>query len=147
MQGKRWSYVIRIMILIGVIIVVPAVPASFVSVSTGTAVPDNIMLTWNAETKTSFTVTWRMDIDAADAFLQYAEELKDYPFPYDVRSITANVEKRSTDAGDMTIHSATISGLQPGTKYYYRVGYGNIWSTWYTVSTDVQAGESTGGVR
>lgn len=124
-----------IMVLVIIIMTVPSVHFLFSDVSLGSAVPDHITLTWSGDPQTSQTITWRMDKDAKDGFVEYGENLATRPFPYDTRTVTSNVEELSTNAGDMSIHSVTLNRLRPGTRYYYRVGYGNLWSNWYEFTT------------
>jgi hypothetical protein len=124
-----------IMVLVIIIMTVPSVHFLFSAVSLGSAVPDHITLTWSDDPQTSQTITWRMDKGAKDGFVEYGENLATRPFPYDTRTVTSNVEELSTNAGDMSIHSVTLSRLKPGTRYYYRVGYGNSWSDWYGFTT------------
>jgi hypothetical protein len=124
-----------IMVLVIIIMTVPSVHFLFSAVSLGSAVPDHITLTWSGDPQTSQTITWRMDKYAKDGFVEYGESLATRPFPYDTRTVTSNVEKLSTNAGDMSIHSVTLNRLKPGTHYYYRVGYGNLWSNWYEFTT------------
>jgi hypothetical protein len=124
-----------IMTLVFVITIVPSVHFLFSAVSLGSAVPDHITLTWSGDPQTTQTITWRMDKGAKDGFVEYGESLATRPFPYDTRTVTSNVEELSTNAGDMSIHSVTLSRLKPGTRYYYRVGYGNSWSDWYAFTT------------
>ena len=44
--------------------------------------------------------------------------------------------------GEIRFHQAFVSGLQPSTKYYYRVGYEGHWSDWYGYST-APSGQNT----
>ncbi|BBI33367.1 S-layer homology domain-containing protein [Cohnella abietis] len=37
--------------------------------------------------------------------------------------------------GEMKFHKALVSGLEPGTKYHYRVGYEGYWSEWNAYKT------------
>lgn len=135
MQKKVVALSIRIMLITAMIVAIPAVPISFKTVSMGSAVPDHLLLTWYADSQTTQVITWRMDIGAEDGFVQYVEDLQDFPFPYDVRSVTSSVQKLKTNAGHMSIHSVQLTRLKPGTRYYYRVGYGNIWTGWRPFTT------------
>lgn len=124
-----------IMTLVIVIMIVPSVRFLFSAASLGSAVPDHITLTWRDDPQTTQTITWRMDKDAKDGFIEYGERFTTGPFPYDTRTVTSTVEELSTNAGDMSIHSVNLTRLKPGTCYYYRVGYGNIWTDWYEFTT------------
>lgn len=135
MRRQAMKFGVRIMIIMVIIITFPAVPIPFRVVSMGSAVPDHILLTWSEDPQTTQLITWRMDIGAEDGFVQYVEDLKDLPFPYDVRSVTSTVEKLTTNAVSMSIHSVNLTRLKPDTRYYYRVGYGNIWTGWRPFTT------------
>lgn len=52
-----------------------------------------------------------------------------------VQSINATVYKLTTDLGDINIHTATLTGLKPGTAYEYRVGNVKNLSRIYTFTT------------
>ncbi len=134
MLKKTFLYGLWIVSLVLILLGIPGVPL-FSAISLGSAVPDHITLTVSEDPRTTQTITWRMDFDAENGQVQYVEHNETKPFPYDVRTVTAKVEKISTNAGKMSMHSATLTGLKPGTRYYYRVGYGNVWSEWYTFVT------------
>jgi hypothetical protein len=94
------------------------------------AVPDRIVLTWETDPATSQAVTWRTDatvsqgtveVALADASPRFVEGAK--PFPAEVTAI-------ETASGVAHYHSANLEGLQPATRYAYRVGHGEVWSEW-----------------
>ncbi|WP_378953679.1 fibronectin type III domain-containing protein [Pelosinus sp. sgz500959] len=123
-----------IMIFVLILMGIPSV-LLFSDVSFGTADPHQIILSSRDDPRTTQTITWRMDFDADRGQLQHVEHNEKKPFPYDVRTVTAKVEKISTHTENLSIHSVTLQRLKPGTRYHYRVGYGNVWSEWYSFTT------------
>ncbi len=97
----------------------------------GTAVPDHVTLSWTSDPMTTQTVTWRTDSTVQTGVVQYGmdRELRDNT----ARSVAAKVSLLKTDLGDENISTATLTGLKPGTRYYYRVGDGK--SNWSPVSS------------
>jgi len=87
-----------------------------------TAAPDHITLSWTSDPKTTQTVTWRTDTTVKTGVVQYGTKrgLDDK----NKLSVTAQANRLKTDLGDELIHTATLTGLIPGTRYYYRVGDG-----------------------
>ncbi|WKV07550.1 fibronectin type III domain-containing protein [Thermoanaerobacterium sp. CMT5567-10] len=99
-----------------------------------TNLPDHITLTWTQDPTTTQTITWRTDTTVNSGQVQYGKD----PSLKDAKTIDATVQKFSSDLGDMNIHSATLTDLEPGTKYYYRVGYGNNFSSIYSFTTEAK---------
>lgn len=103
--------------------------------STGaTSLPDHITLTWTQDPTTTQTITWRTDTTVNLGQVQYGKD----PSLKDAKIVDATVQKFSSDLGDMNIHSATLTNLDPGTTYYYRVGYGNNLSSIYSFTTEAK---------
>lgn len=99
-----------------------------------TNLPDQIRLTWTQDPTTTQTITWRTDTTVNSGQVQYGKD----PLLKDAKTIDATVQKFSSDLGDMNIHSATLTDLEPETKYYYRVGYGNNFSSIYSFTTEAK---------
>ncbi|KAA5806583.1 fibronectin type III domain-containing protein [Thermoanaerobacterium thermosaccharolyticum] len=99
-----------------------------------TNLPDHITLTWTQDPTTTQTITWRTDTAVNSGQVQYGKD----PSLKDAKTIDATAQKFSSDLGDMNIHSATLTGLEPGTKYYYRVGYGSNFSSIYSFTTEAK---------
>ncbi|MBP2073024.1 fibronectin type III domain-containing protein [Thermoanaerobacterium butyriciformans] len=99
-----------------------------------TNLPDQIRLTWTQDPTTTQTITWRTDTTVNSGQIQYGKD----PSLKGAKTINATVQKFSSDLGDMNIHSATLTDLEPGTKYYYRVGYGNNFSSIYSFTTEAK---------
>lgn len=134
MFQKRFLRGLWVMILVFVLMGIPRV-LIFSAVPLGTATPEHITLKLSGEPQTTQTITWIMDSDAENGQLQHVTHNEEKPFPYDVRTVTAKVKKISTHAGNMSIHSVTLTSLKPETCYHYRVGYGNVWSEWSCFTT------------
>lgn len=84
-----------------------------------TTIPDHVTLSWTGDPKTTQTVTWRTDPMVTKGIVQYStnRDLEDK----NTLSIPAQMSSLRTDLGDQYIHTATLIGLKPGTRYYYRV--------------------------
>ncbi len=100
-----------------------------------TAVPDHVTLSWTSDPMTTQTVTWRTDSTVQTGVVQHGmdRELRDNT----ARSVAAKVSLLKTDLGDENISTAMLTGLEPGTRYYYRVGDGKSnWSPVYSFKTE-----------
>lgn len=100
----------------------------FLMPKNATAMPDHLTLTWVADPQTTQTITWRTEVSTVGGQVEYAEMTKGQFFTDGITAIDAEVNDLTTNWGNMSIHSATIRGLKPGTRYIYRVGNGMIWS-------------------
>lgn len=96
--------------------------------TSASADPDHITLTWTDDARTTQTITWETEFTTATGMIQYIEADKASSFPQNARCATAAVEGLETNVGNISIHSATLIGLKPGTRYLYRVGDGSNWS-------------------
>ena len=119
-----------IVLLVGVSFV-PLLPAE------AAGSPDHVTLTWTADPKTTQTITWRTGSTTVGGQVEYAEANNVGLFPGSARTVTAGITALQTNLGDMAIHSATLIGLKPGTKYIYRVGGADGWSDPRTFTTEV----------
>ncbi|MDF2876121.1 MAG: metallophosphoesterase [Sporomusa sp.] len=134
MLRLKSKHIALIIILVTILSGLPAVP--FLSTSSlATAYPEQITVISTNNPQTSQTITWRMDAGTGGCHLQYAESSSKHPSPYDVKTITVEATNLLTADGLIHTYSSTISRLKPGTSYFYRVGYGNIWSEWRTFIT------------
>ena len=110
-----------------------------------TRIPDRIVLTWNGDPTTTQAVTWRTDVTVTKAVAQFALSeagpsfdgygSKTRPNPEKVKTIEARTEPLLTDLFDAHYHSVVFTGLQPKTRYVYRVGDGSTWSEWFQFRT------------
>lgn len=88
----------------------------------------HITLTWAADARTTQTITWQTDFRVVGGKVQYGEPSKGGVFPNIFRTVDAEVSGLATNEGNSSVHSATLTGLKPGTKYLYRVSDGDSWS-------------------
>lgn len=105
-------------------------PSTEVRVEAGPR-PDRIVLNPTATPHTSQAVTWRTDRSTTRAVVEYA------PQDHDVtRRIAAQGSTQGLSRGSGRHHTATLTGLVPGTTYRYRVGHeSGGWSDWYEFTT------------
>lgn len=116
--------------------VMAADPAPPAEVNKPTALPDRIILTWNADPTTSQAVTWRTSSVVDKGVAQWAVAGPNRDFVKSAQDVVAETTPFESDLGQAHYHTATIEGLQPGTKYVYRVGDGsNNWSGWNHFTT------------
>ena len=99
-----------------------------------TTTPDQIVLTWSADPKTTQTVQWRTHPDVTDGRVRFKE--KDNGTEIEINAVQTSIED-PTLANDPVIHrfTATMTDLKPATAYTYRVGDGKTWSAWSEFST------------
>ena len=92
--------------------------------------PDQIVLTWSEDPRTSQTIQWRTSTNVAHGYVQYQERPRDNYAPSEKPTRTAaTTVKLETIAllNDPIIHrhTAVLRGLAPGTAYTYSVGDGS----------------------
>lgn len=97
------------------------------------AVPDHVTLTWTADPHTTQTITWRT---AAGTQLGMAQYAKGQGLSKDARTASATRNELVTDLGSVSLFTVTITGLEPGARYAYRVGDGKNWSEALSFSTE-----------
>ncbi len=99
------------------------------------AIPDRIVLTWQTDPTTSQAITWRTDTTVARGTVEIAPAKASPRFMLSVESVAAETEHVETDSGPAHFHSANAQGLEPATRYAYRVGAGEVWSEWFHFRT------------
>jgi len=109
-----------------------------------TVEPMQVVLTWNADTQTTQAIQWRTSPEVTDGIVQYrvADSGDDW----------AAVEANHTLIEDTFLandrychrHEVTLTGLEPGTAYEYRVGSPShdAWSAVYAFSTAPAAADA-----
>lgn len=100
------------------------------------SVPDHITLTWSQDPATTQTISWRTSVSISNGLVQYSKDADSANFPDKAATAEEAAKKLTTDAGDINIHTATLTGLEPGTKYIYRVGDGTNWSEKHSFTTE-----------
>ncbi len=98
-------------------------------------IPDRIVLNWSGDPTTTASVTWRTDTSITQAEGQIAEANASPNFTTWARRENARTEKWKHNRNVAHFHSVTFKGLKPNTLYAYRVGSGDIWSSWYQFRT------------
>ena len=91
--------------------------------------PVHRTLTWSLDPRTTQTFAWTTALDDAAGSLQVVRRA-DYKKSSWKKAvdIAAVVETFATNTDTVLLHSATASGLQAGTTYYYRLGSEGDWS-------------------
>jgi hypothetical protein len=100
-----------------------------------TRTPDRVTLTWSDDPATTQSVTWRTDVSIKEAFAEIAPANASPDFREQTDTIPATTELLITNNNAAHFHSATFTGLEPETKYVYRVGQGDYWSEWFHFDT------------
>lgn len=87
-----------------------------------------LTLTWLEDPKTTQTISWQTDADGRSWYVQYREA----DVPESARAsvpVRADTVSFPTDTRVNAVHSATLRGLRPGTRYAYRIGDGEAWQS------------------
>lgn len=104
-----------------------------------TAIPDHVTLTWAGDPTTTQTITWRTDSTVTSGILEFSQGGD--AFDAGTKRVIAATETLKSSLGDMSLHSVTLSSLRPDTTYRYRVGDGGSnWTvpvSFTTAQTDV----------
>lgn len=108
--------------------------------------PDRIILTFSGDPSRSQSVTWRTDtsVNAPKAQISLAHgapRLRKTAIEVPVQTTVMDGRQVLTAGVKSHYHTATFTGLQPGTRYAYRVGDGTHWSEWLQFRT-ASAGRS-----
>jgi acid phosphatase type 7 len=109
-----------------------------------TVQPDQIILTWSADPKSTQTIQWRTSKDVSKGFVLFGRKKDSSALrsgSFKPEKIKAKSERLDTlnVINDPTVfhHTATLSNLQPDTTYIYRVGDGSSshWSEEFEFTT------------
>lgn len=92
-------------------------------------------MTWTGDPATSQAVTWRTDRDVARAVAEIALAEDGPKFVDKAKQVAATSQELDAALGPAFYHTANFTGLQPKTKYVYRVGGGAHWSEWSHFTT------------
>jgi hypothetical protein len=96
-----------------------------------TAMPDRIVLTWMADPATTQAVSWRTGDVVKAAVAEIAIAGAGPNFVDSAKRVRAETTPVNSDLGWVAhFHTAHFIGLDPETKYAYRVGDGENWSEW-----------------
>ncbi len=105
---------------------------------TPTPVPDRIVLTWTGDPSRSQAVTWRTSADVSEGIGEIAIAGEGPLFVDRAKKVQARTVRLDGDLGPATYHTVEFKGLNPKTKYAYRVGHGETFSEWshFTTASD-----------
>ncbi len=100
-----------------------------------TAMPDRILLSWQDDPATSFSVTWRTDTTIDIGLGEIAIATDGPKFTSKKKVVEAIRMTYNPEFGEVHHYTATFTGLKPETQYVYRVGDGVNYSEWIQVTT------------
>ncbi len=101
-----------------------------------TVLPDRITLTPGADPQTQQVVSWRSATSVESGVVEF-RTLTAESYPGGIQTLVAQERaEQTTDLGyAQAVHTATLTGLQAGTAYMYRVGDGTNFSEWQDFET------------
>ncbi|MBA61850.1 MAG: metallophosphoesterase [Planctomycetaceae bacterium] len=102
---------------------------------TATAMPDRILLSWQHNPATSFSVTWRTDTTVNVGLGEIAIATDGPKFTSKKTTVKATRVTYKPEFGEVHHYTVTFIGLKPETQYVYRVGDGVNHSEWIQVTT------------
>jgi len=97
--------------------------------------PDRIILTWTGDPAVTQAVTWRSSTETPHGLAEIALATSGPEFANRSQRVEATSQTLQTDLGAAIYHTVEFVGLQPATKYAYRVGDGLNWSEWFQFTT------------
>ncbi|MGD0579778.1 MAG: fibronectin type III domain-containing protein, partial [Bryobacteraceae bacterium] len=108
----------------------PCAPAAAAPIG---SIPSRIILTWSGDPATTQSVTWQTTTALSTPQGQVA---KTSPHPnFGDSAATVPGTLTSTAAGESGHYVVNFTGLEPATKYLYRIGDGKTWSEWNAFRT------------
>jgi 3',5'-cyclic AMP phosphodiesterase CpdA len=102
---------------------------------TATAMPDRILLSWQQDPATSFSVTWRTNLTVDGGLGEIAVATDGPKFTSKKTAVVATRVTYKPEFGEVHHYTAAFAELKPETQYVYRVGDGVNWSEWIQVTT------------
>jgi hypothetical protein len=99
------------------------------------AAPSHITLTWTGDTTTTQTITWKTEREMQAGEVQYMIETPGQVWGKQYIAAQAEVAEVDSNWGPFNVHTVTLTGLKPGTRYLYRVGSGDSFSEVYHFTT------------
>lgn len=97
--------------------------------------PDRIILTWTGDPTRTQAVTWRTDSSVLQGLAQIAPSEDGPAFTKRAREVLARSRSFTSDLGSARYHTVEFEGLNPASRYVYRVGDGTNWSEWIQFRT------------
>lgn len=103
----------------------------------GTDDPQYVQTFVAEDMRTMMNVGWQTAPRVQQTSIQYKKESE--PTKSIVQDALTEVQvihrEKNGPLVEIKFHQASVTGLEPGTKYRYRVGYEGHWSTWYDYKT------------
>lgn len=100
------------------------------------AIPTRIILTWTGDPATTQAVTWRTETSRPSPQVQVTRLSASPAFEKTATAVPGAAATETLGNGRSVNHySANLTGLEPDTKYSYRVGDGQAWSEWNVFRT------------
>ncbi|MBC8437418.1 MAG: metallophosphoesterase family protein, partial [Planctomycetes bacterium] len=100
-----------------------------------TVMPDRILLSWQHNPATSFSVTWRTDMTVDVGLGEIAVATDGPKFTSKKTVVEATRVTYKPEFGEVHHYTVAFTQLKPETQYVYRVGDGVNWSEWIQVTT------------
>ncbi|MBK5196339.1 MAG: fibronectin type III domain-containing protein, partial [Proteiniphilum sp.] len=97
--------------------------------------PSEIMLTIGGDPTSEYSVTWRTSGKETEAVAEIIKAVPHPKFGKDATVVKGSTVTEYGESKDRNSHKVRFSGLQPDTRYSYRVGNGKVWSEWFQFST------------
>ena len=117
-----------------------------VPLTPATVAPERIILNLTSDTQHEMAMTWRTSADRPAGRVQYAVSEPGPNFVKNTREVMAKSDVLTLDVEEQAgfkarYNSLVLTGLEPSTRYVYRVGDGTNWSEWFQFSTAGKPGE------
>ena len=93
--------------------------------------PDHIMLSFCGNPKTEAAVIWRTSVEVDSGYINFKKENES-----DWRRLDAECRQKESDIDISNYHSVKLSGLEPGTRYVYTVGFDENRSDEFSFETE-----------
>ena len=97
--------------------------------------PDRVVLNVTQDPATSLAVNWRTHDSIASGTAEIMIATSNPLDAAKAATVKAKTETVTHTGIVANYHSVVFNGLQPATRYMYRVGNGNYWSEWFHVKT------------
>lgn len=102
----------------------------------GVRAPQRLIMNITDDPATAVALTWRSVVPAADAVVEYGVATAGVGFTKALTTVPAKRSSGLTEKKEPITHwSAVITGLNPATRYVYRVGRDSAWSEWLQFTT------------
>lgn len=98
-------------------------------------IPSEIMLTIGGDPTSEYSVTWRTSGSDTEAVAEIIKAVAHPKFGKDATVVKGSTVTEYGESKDRNSHKVRFSGLQPDTRYSYRVGNGKEWSEWFQFTT------------